>query len=469
MFKRPKLYHLFLFVVSLVPLLSIYLTLSDIFRQSEEWLMIDGMISIVCFLITGGVFIFSISERKIDFFALFCAILCTALAWLYLYFGKPEVRADWIKNAYLTNNISYKSWEIRYDFLNEEIKDQILKDEVFIGKMMEKMLIDSSYEWQQVAKGIYQDDYREHGLMLLLALRYQGKSDEQLLEMPHGEDLLLALFFNELQPIYTKKGVILPSWAEKILRKKPSILFKEGAVSQELWQSLVKKQLNQIEKTGVFSCEMFLYLLTKIPTNIAESEFSKLMNHWANLKPTYKTEILQLAEKRNKIYAIGQKIAKDDTLFVDLPSADALSTFEPLLVSAGFTPALAKESQWNQQKLLVFDVNLSVNLLNSEKVSIYEDVAKKRTKRGSGRYATTTTETYYEKRYKGAEQRDTYSYFYIIKFKTTDSQLFTDSILTFEYLPHQYFDAKKKDYTIDYWQRARDECWLYALPQKLYE
>jgi|GEM_PF-5327269 len=471
MLKKIQPYHLFLVIVSLIPLLSIYLTLSDIFRQSGEWLMINGMISAVCFLITMGTFISSLSKMKLDLFALFGAILCTALGWLYLYFDNPVVRADLIKNAYLTDNINYKSWKIHYDFTNVEIRDQILKDEIFIGKMMERMSVDGSYDWQQVAKGIYQDEYKEDGLMLLLALRYQGKTDKQILEMPHSEELLLAVFFNELRPTYAGNDVNLPAWAGEILVKQPSALFKQGAVSQELWQNLVKKRLSQIEKTGAFSCEIFLYLLTKIPTKVEEKEFSKLMNHWANLKPTYKTEILGLAAKRNKIFAIGQKIAKNDTLFVDLQSYNSISSFSvlaPLIISAGFVPALANESQLGDEKLVVFDFKLAVDLIKSEMVPIYEEVEKTRTKPRVGRHGAPTTETYYEKRYKGAEQEDTHSYFYVIKFKMKDSQSFTDSILTFEHLPHQYFDKQKEDYTIEYEQRARDEYWLYALPQKLY-
>ncbi len=471
MLKKIQGYHFFLFIVSLIPALSSYLTLSDIFRQSGEWLMINGLISAVCFLITMGTFITALSKKKLDLLALFCAILCTALGWLYLYFDNPDVRADLIKSAYLTDNINYKSWKIHYDFTNVEIRDQILKDEVFIGKMMKKIAVDSSYDWQQVAKGIYQNEYKEYGLMLLLALRYQGKSDKQILALPYSEELLLAVFFNELRPTDAGNDLNLPSWAGKMLVKKPSALFKQGAVNQGLWQDLVKKRLSQIEKMGAFSCEMFLYLLTKIPTKIDAEEFAKLMNHWANLKPTYKTEILGLTEKRNRIYAIGQKIAKNDTLFIDLESYKSTSSFSvlaPLIISAGFVPALANASPLGDEKAVVFDVKLAVDLIKSERVPIYEEVEKTRTKPRAGRHSAPATETYYEKRYKGAEQENTYSYFYVIKFKMKDSQSFTDSILTFEHLPHQYFDKQKEDYTIDYAQRARDECWLYALPQKLY-
>lgn len=472
MLKKPQLYHLFLLIVGSIPLLSIYLTLSDIFRQSDDWLIINGLISFTCFLITGGTFFAFLSKKEIDLFALLCAILCTALFWLNLHFDRPKVRAEWIKNAYLIDYISYKSWEIHTDFLNEKIKDEILKDEVFINQMMGKMSIDSSYEWQQVAKGIYQEKYKEYGLMLLLALRYQGKSDQQILEMPHGQELLLAVFFNELKPVFVGNNVVIPSWAKKLLGQKPAGIFKEGAVNQELWQALVPKISSQIEKMSLFSCEMFMYLLTQIPTKMNESEFSKLMAHWIKLKPTYQIEILDLADKRNKIYAIGQKISQNDTLFIDLQSYSstyALSLIEPLVVSAGFIPALVAENNFNDKNCLIFDFKSDVDLIHSEKVSIYEDVAKTRTKRSTGRYHTTTTETYYEKKYKGSEQRDTYSYFYKIKFKTKGNLFFTDSILTYDYLPHQYFDEQTKDYTIDYEQRARDEYWLYALPKKLYE
>ncbi len=471
-FKKPQLHHLFLLVVGLIPLLSIYLTLSDIFRQSSDWLMINGLISFTCFLIAGGTFLAFLSKKQIDLIALFCAILCTSLFWLNLYFDRPEVRAEWIKNAYLTDYISYKSWEIHTDFLNEKIKDEILKDEVFIRQMMEKMSLDSSYEWQQVAKGIYQEKYKDYGLMLLLALRYQGKSDQQILEMPYSQELLLAVFFNELKPVYVGNNVAIPTWAKTLLRQKPAGIFKEGAVNQALWRALAPKISSQIENMGIFSCEIFLYLLTQIPTKMDESEFSKLMAHWIKLKPTYRTEILDLAEKRNKIYAIGQKISKNDTLFIDLQSyssTNALSLIEPLVISAGFIPTLISENNLSNKNCLVFDFKSDVDLIHSEKVSIYEDVAKTRTKRSTGKYHITTTETYYEKKYKGSEQQDTYSYFYKIKFKTKENSFFTDSILTYDYLPHQYFDEQTKDYTIDYEQRARDEYWIYALPKKLYE
>lgn len=469
MFKRLQLYHLFIFAVGLIPLISIYLTLSDIFRQSSEWLLINAVISIACFLVTGGVFVVFLTQKKIDWVALCSTVLCTSLLWLYFYFDNPQIRAEWIKNAYLKDDISYQSWRIHEDFLYDKANNEILKDEVFIRKMMEKMKIANSYEWQQIAKGIYTDKYLQYGLMLVLALKQQGKTEEGILQMPHSQDLLFAVFLNETKPIAYLSDATFPSWVNQLLTPKPTEILKAGIVSKQLWQALVKKFIQEIETQDMYSCEMFVYLLTQIPTDISNDEFLKLMVYWAKLKPTYEEEILELAEKRNQIRLIGKEIGKQDTIYVDLlSSGDGSNSFnllKPLVVSAGFIPVIADSANAKLENCLIIKLQTDMELLLSEKISIYQDIAKKRTKRGTGRYATTTTETYYERQYKGSEQKDTYSYFYSIKFKTKGNDSFKDSIATFQYLPHYYFDKDKKQYSISYEQMLRDECWLYALPK----
>jgi hypothetical protein len=449
-------------VVAIVPIVSIYANFNSLFQNIKFFLQINTSVSVVCALLSGiGLWQFFKKSKKIHLLALIALLSCVIYLGVYFYFAIPSVRAGWVKYGYLKNKSEFKQWNIKRDFFDPNYGNLLLKDSVFIHKMLAKMTF-QEYKWMSVGLGGYYQDYADYAISLYGALRSMGKSDLEIIQIPNGNFLILALLFSERRPYYYWDDVF-PK-IKNLLTQPTDSIFRAGIVNANTLKQYVQFFKKNLASREMYETELFLYLLTYFPYDLSEDDFQKIINHWLKFKPRYRDSIIKLAQKRNELRRVFQKIAHPNrTVGIELTgyglSDDYLWSFYLLklfIISTGYIPVEGKDFR-------IYCANETEVLTTNTRI-IYKQVPKTRTKTiRTGKSSQTRTEKYYEQQYAGSTTDTLWQHTY--KFSFANST--TDTLAILKFLPHQYFDKTKNRYRITYEEMARGECWLYALPEKI--
>lgn len=458
---------------SIASFVAVKMLYPDVFRGSSFWVNC-GYLAAIVGVLAVGVYLWQ-SWKKTQFMSvmpLLSMVLAIYGFWLVQDATNPDTRFKKIKQGYLkkiaTNDLygitDFVSWDIKLDFFESSVASRLRGDRALIDSLMKDLALQE--KWSDLGRGLYYDYYGDQAVVCYLSLREQGLSQEQILELPNGLSLFTALLFRQLnQHNYYSSN---PQKLTEMLPLLPQNM-------SEMAMQATLRQVDKLNELNYYELEMLLYLFSQVPVVISDDTFRQLMVKWKGFKPTYQKDIDEFITARNSLRSyikskglehqpiIGLTFEGKSVMTDPKVQESYLQKIKPFLNLTGYAFYLGDDIR--------LELGMKSEFLIERRKAIYKDVEKTRQVRSSQRVGNTyqyrtRTEKYTESEYAGTKSDNIYqrNLSLALPVASPNNELFSLS----EYLPHQFFDKEKGDYTIPYQEMSRRECWVLALPQSWY-
>ncbi|MFT6964643.1 MAG: hypothetical protein ACJAWV_004385 [Flammeovirgaceae bacterium] len=456
-------------ILAVASFVAVKMLYADVFRGNKFWVNAGYLAAILGVLAVGGALYSQFKTNQIGLFTIMSATLVLYGFWLVKDASDPNTRFTVLKEAYikqaqsndLYESASYTSWDIKLDFFEGVGSEMLRKDKALIDSLSKGLTL--TKRWSDLGRGLYYENYIDQTLICYASLIERGYSEKQIVESAYGNQIMNGVLFYELHKNYYFGD--LPPKMQTLLASLP-------ANPKGVFQKMALSQIQQADEMNLYELEMFLYFLTQFPTQLPEANMQKLFAVWKAQKPAYKQDIEELLAGRDKLknwirlQGISRQEILDVNFGLDLPpkiQEANLSKIKPFLHLLGHEFTIGED--------IVLRIGRKSEHIVERTKSIYKDVQKTRqvtdrTKIGNTYTSNTRTEKYTESVYAGTESTDVYQRGLALSLVDGEELELLFSLT--EFLPHQYFNPKKKLYDIPYQEMARSECWVLALPQSWY-